>query len=156
MMRKVEGMEPVVQALLANTSTQIFFSPDPEDADMIRAALSSTVRYGNMTLDLPSLQCWLRARVGGHWQPPTLAQIQPLPRADGARVRALIQEVIANHPGDYVPADGWQEKASRVLQNMMPPSLASLLDEFLAARLAKQDSVVTQPAPQADDLRLGF
>jgi hypothetical protein len=156
MMRKVEGMEPVVQALLANTSTQIFFSPDPEDADMIRAALSSTVRYGNMTLDLPSLQCWLRARVGGHWQPPTLAQIQPLPRADGARVRALIQEVIANHPGDYLPADGWQEKASRVLQNMMPPALASLLDEFLAARLAKQDSVVVQPVPQADDLRLGF
>ena len=29
LMRKVEGMEPVVQALLANTSTQMFFSPDP-------------------------------------------------------------------------------------------------------------------------------
>ena len=27
LMRKVEGMEPVVQALLANTSTQMFFSP---------------------------------------------------------------------------------------------------------------------------------
>lgn len=156
MMRKAEGMEPVVQALLANTSTQIFFSPDPEDADLIRAALSSTVRYGVMTLDLPSLQCWLRARVGGHWQPPALASIDPLPRADPGRVRSLIQEVIANHPGEYLPADGWQEKASRVLQNMMPPSLASLLDEFLAARLDKQDAPVSQPAPRPDDLRLGF
>ncbi len=156
MMRKAEGMEPVVQALLANTSTQIFFSPDPEDADLIRAALSSTVRYGNMTLDLPSLQCWLRARIGGHWQPPTLAAIDPLPRADEARVRSLIQEVIANHPADYLPADGWQEKASRVLQNMMPPMLASLLDEFLAARLDKQEAPVGQPASHEDDLRLGF
>jgi hypothetical protein len=33
MMRRVEGFEPVVQSLLANTSTQAFFSPDPEDAD---------------------------------------------------------------------------------------------------------------------------
>jgi hypothetical protein len=156
MMRKAEGMEPVVQALLANTSTQIFFSPDPEDADLIRAALSSTVRYGNMTLDLPSLQCWLRARVGGHWQPPALAQIEALPRADGGRVRALIQEVIANHPADYLPADGWQENASRVLQNMMPPVLASLLDEFLAARLDKQEAILAQPAPRPDDRRLGF
>ena len=90
MMRKVEGMEPVVQAMLANTSTQMFFSPDPEDADLIRATLSSTVRYGNMTLDLPSLQCWLRARIGGRWQPPTLTQIKPLPRADGSRVKTLI------------------------------------------------------------------
>ena len=40
MMRRVEGFEPVVQALLANTSTQAFFSPDPEDADLIRATLS--------------------------------------------------------------------------------------------------------------------
>ncbi len=156
MMRKAEGMEPVVQALLANTSTQIFFSPDPEDADLIRAALSSTVRYGNMTLDLPSLQCWLRARVGGHWQPPTLTRIDPLPRADSARVASLIQEVIATHPADYLPADGWQEKASRVLQTMMPPVLASLLDEFLAARLDKQESPLSQPLPQPDDRRLGF
>ena len=95
MMRKVEGMEPVVQAMLANTSTQMFFSPDPEDAELIRATLSSTVRYGNMTFDLPSLQCWLRARIGGRWQPPTLTRIKPLPRADGSRVKNLIEEVIA-------------------------------------------------------------
>ena len=156
MMRKVEGMEPVVQALLANTSTQMFFSPDPEDADLIRATLSSTVRYGNMTLDLPSLQCWLRARIAGRWQPPTLTQIKPLPRADNNRVKGLIQEVIANHPADYLPADGWQERASKVLEKMLPQSLARLLDEFLAVRLAKQNSKVTQPASEDDDRRLGF
>ncbi len=156
MMRKVEGMQPVVQAMLANTSTQMFFSPDPEDADLIRATLSSTVRYGNMTLDLPSLQCWLRARIGGRWQPPTLALIKPLPRADSSRVKALIEEVIAGHPTDYLPADGWQEKASRVLEDLLPAAQARLLDEFLGVRMANQDAKVSQPAPQADDRRLGF
>ncbi|MFZ5821193.1 MAG: type IV secretory system conjugative DNA transfer family protein [Chloroflexota bacterium] len=156
MMRKVEGMEPVVQALLANTSTQMFFSPDPEDADLIRATLNSSMRYGAMTLDLPSLQCWLRARIGGRWQPPTLAQIQPLPRADSARVKALIEEVIASHPAEYLPADGWQEKASRILQAMMPPALASLLDELLSARIVHQTKKVTQPDSPPDERRLGF
>ena len=156
MMRKVEGMEPVVQAMLANTSTQMFFSPDPEDADLIRATLSSTVRYGNMTLDLPSLQCWLRARIGGRWQPPTLAQIKPLPRAESSRVKELIQEVIDNHPEDYLPADGWQEKASKVLKKILPESSSGLLDEFLAVRLAKQEARVKQPASQEDGRRLGF
>ncbi len=156
MMRKVEGMEPVVQALLANTSTQMFFSPDPEDADLIRATLSSTVRYGNMTLDLPSLQCWLRARIDGRWQPPTLTQIKPLPRADSGRVKQLIEEVIDSHPTDYLPADGWQEKASRVLENMLPPALSRLMDEFLAVRLENQHTKVTQPSPADDERRLGF
>ncbi|MFZ5903212.1 MAG: type IV secretory system conjugative DNA transfer family protein [Chloroflexota bacterium] len=156
LMRKVEGMEPVVQALLANTSTQMFFSPDPEDADLIRSVLNSTVRYGNMTLDLPSLQCWLRARIGGQWQPPTLARIKPLPQADPHRVSVLMQEVFDSHPAEYLPLEGWQEKASRVLQNMMPPALASLLDEFLSARLARQGTIVSQPETQTDDRRLGF
>jgi hypothetical protein len=156
MMRKVEGMEPVVQALLANTSTQMFFSPDPEDADLIRATLSSTVRYGNMTLDLPSLQCWLRARIGGRWQPPTLTQIQPLPRAEHGRVKALIEEVIAAHPRDYLPADGWQEKASKALEEMLPPALSRLLDEFLGVRLEHQEERVPQPIPADDNRRLGF
>jgi hypothetical protein len=149
-------MEPVVQAMLANTSTQMFFSPDPEDADLIRATLSSTVRYGNMTLDLPSLQCWLRARIGGCWQPPTLTQIKPLPRADRNRVKALIGEVIAAHPIDYLPADGWQEKASRVLEEMLPPALSRLLDEFLAVRLENRETKISQPAEREDDRRLGF
>jgi len=156
MMRRVEGMEPVVQAMLANTSTQMFFSPDPEDADLIRATLSSTVRYGNMTLDLPSLQCWLRARIGGRWQPPTLTRIKPLPRADGERVRNLIGEVIASHPTDYLPADGWQEKASKVLANMLPPAAAELLDEFLAVKREKGDGQINQPDPLLDGRRLGF
>jgi hypothetical protein len=134
----------------------MFFSPDPEDADLIRATLSSTVRYGNMTLDLPSLQCWLRARIGGRWQPPTLTQIKPLPRADGSRVKALIEEVIATHPADYLPADGWQEKASKALEEMLPPALSKLLDEFLAVRLENQEARVSQPVPQDDDRRLGF
>jgi len=156
MMRKVEGMEPVVQALLANTSTQMFFSPDPEDADLIRATLNSSLRYGAMTLDLPSLQCWLRARVGGRWQPPTLTQIRPLPKADGQRVRGLIEEVIASHPEDYLPANGWQERASRVLERRLPSALARLLDEFLAARIDHQTAKVPQPVPAGDERRLGF
>ena len=157
MMRKVEGMEPVVQAMLANTSTQMFFSPDPEDADLIRATLSSTVRYGNMTLDLPSLHCWLRARIGGRWQPPTLTQIKPLPRADMGRVRTLIEEVIAAHPHDYLPADGWQEKASTELADMLPAALSKLLDEFLAVRIEEQNNTkIHQPAPAEDERRLGF
>ena len=56
MMRRLEGFEAVVQSLLANTSTQMFFSHDPEDTDLIRATLSTSVRYGALTLDLPSLQ----------------------------------------------------------------------------------------------------
>ncbi|GER79177.1 MAG: hypothetical protein DPW21_00395 [Anaerolineae bacterium] len=156
LMRKVEGMEPVVQALLANTSTQMFFSPDPEDADLIRAALNSSLRYGNMTLDLPSLQCWLRARLHGQWQPPTLAQIQPLPRADSGRVNALMQEVFAAHADEYLPLDGWQERAAHSLRGMLPPSVANLLDELLAARIARKEVGVTQPAPAEDPLKLGF
>jgi len=156
MMRRVDGFEPVVQSLLANTSTQSFFSPDPEDADLIRATLNSTVRYGNMTLDLPSLQCWLRARLKGQWQPPTLTHVEPLARANRDRVDALIREVIESHPGEYLPADGWQEKASRVLQASLPPALSGLLDEFLAARLERQDMGVTQPEPVRDKYNLGF
>ena len=156
LMRKVEGMEPVVQAMLANTSTQMFFSPDPEDADLVRAALNSSLRYGNMTLDLPSLHCWLRARIRGQWQPPTLAQIQPLPRADSGRVRALMEEVFAAHADEYLPMDGWQERAAHSLRGMLPPSTAGLLDELLAARQANKTKSVAQPDPVEDPLRLGF
>ncbi len=156
LMRKVEGMEPVVQAMLANTSTQMFFSPDPEDADLVRAALNSSLRYGNMTLDLPSLQCWLRARLEGQWQPPTLAQIQPLPRADSGRVRTLMEAVFAAHADEYLPMDGWQERAAHSLRGMLPPSTAGLLDELLAARQARKATGVTQPDPADDPLRLGF
>ncbi len=135
----------------------MFFSPDPEDADLIRATLSSTVRYGNMTLDLPSLQCWLRARIKGRWQPPTLTQIKPLPRADLTRVKELIEEIIAAHPTDYLPADGWQVKASAVLESMLPAALSKLLDEFLAVRIEEQHNTqIHQPAGREDERRLGF
>jgi hypothetical protein len=149
-------MEPVVQAMLANTSTQMFFSPDPEDAELINLALNSLVRYGKMTLDLPSLQCWLRARVGGHWQPPTLTKIKPLPRADANRVNELIREVIDTHHSEYLPADGWQERAASVLEKMLPEALSKLLDEFLAVRLASQNKRVPQPAAKDDGRRIGF
>ncbi len=127
MMRSMEGLEPVVQAMLANTSTQAFFSPDPEDADLIRAALSSTVRYGAMTLDLPSLHCWLRARIRGQWQPPTLAQVEPLGRGNPERVQALIREVIAAHPDEYASAEGWQERAVDALTQIVPAEYLSIL-----------------------------
>jgi hypothetical protein len=157
MMRKVEGFEPVVQALLANTSTQAFFSPDPEDADLIRATLSSSVRYGNMTLDLPSLQCWLRARLGGQWQPPTLTRAEPLMRAQKSRVEDLIQQVIDLHPQEYFPADGWQERAVQVLQKGLPPALSSLLDELLSSRQERQEAGINQPEEvQVDRRRLGL
>ena len=131
MMRKIDGMEAVVQSLLANTSTQAFFSPDPEDADTIRAILSSSHRYGDITLDLPSLQCWLRARVAMHWQPPTLARIEPVKRGEQKDVQRIIREVIESHPGDYVLADDWAEGALDVIRKMIPPSAGMLLDELL-------------------------
>jgi hypothetical protein len=162
----------VVQSLLANTSTQAFFSPDPEDADLIRAALSATVRYGETTLDLPTLNCWLRARIGGRWQPPTLAKIEPLPGADAQRTQAFIREVIAAHPQDYARRDNeWHEQAVRALTGLVPPKFRGLLSELLApsnvvAHLATMEGLTATPlgggetpAPAAetvDKRRLGF
>jgi len=131
LMRKIDGMEAVVQSLLANTSSQAFFSPDPEDADTIRAILSSSYRYGDSTLDLPSLQCWLRARVNNHWQPPTLARITPAKRGQPEVVQKVIREVIAAHPGDYILAGDWVEGALQAIRKMIPPSTGMLLDELL-------------------------
>jgi len=158
MMRQMEGLEPVVQALLANTSTQAFFSPDPEDADLIRAALSSTVRYGATTLDLPSLHCWLRARLSGQWQPPALARVEPLARAEHARVQKLIREVIEAHPSDYVLAEDWQKRGVRALSEMLPPSSRALLDAALKEKTNKA-AVLSSEREQAYDenhRRLGF
>jgi hypothetical protein len=101
LLRKIEGFEPVVQSLLANTSAQMFFSPGAEDAELVRAALSLDERYGPTTIDIPSLQAWLRARIGGRWQPPALVGVEPLQSADPARVRRLIGDVAAAHPKDY-------------------------------------------------------
>jgi hypothetical protein len=158
MMRQVQGMEPVVQALLANTSTQAFFSPDPEDADLIRATLSSTVRYGATTLDLPSLHCWLRARLSGQWQPPTLARVEPLARAEHSRVQGLIRQVIEAHPADYVPAEDWQKRGVRALNEMLPPSSRALLDAALKEKSVKTStlSAEREQAYDEDHRRLGF
>lgn len=150
MMRSMEGLEPVVQAMLANTSTQAFFSPDPEDADLIRAALSSTVRYGAMTLDLPSLHCWLRARIRGQWQPPTLAQVEPLGRGNPARVQALIREVIAAHPEEYASAEGWQERAVDALTQIVPEEYLTILGRKKKSQ-AGSGKAAANPLVQADD-----
>jgi len=163
MMRHVEGYEPVVQALLANTSTQAFFSPDPEDAELIRAALSSDLRYGDTTLDLPSLQCWLRARIEGRWQPPTMISVDPLTSADPTLVQRLVREVIAAHPADYASPEGWQENAVRALQGMVPPTHQFLLSELLATNASPWGAATTAAQamsdiqqPPTDKRRLGF
>jgi len=135
MLRRVEGFEQVVQALLANTSTQAFFSPDPEDADLIRATLSANMRYGATTLDLPSLEAWLRTRLVGRWQPPTLIRIEPLPRADSAQVAALMREIIAAHPEDYAAGDGWQDNVVRAMAGIVPHTARGLLDKLLTPNL---------------------
>lgn len=132
MLRKMEGFESVVQSLLANTSTQAFFSPDPEDADLIRAILSATVRYGDVTLDVPSLHCWLRARLGGYWQPPTLAKIEPLPRVvDARRVQMIIREIVNAHAGEYSPEEGWQAGVVKAMEGIVPQSIWGWLDPLL-------------------------
>jgi hypothetical protein len=139
MMRGIEGMETLVQSLLANTSTQAFFSPDPEDADTIRAILSSSHRYGDVTLDLPTLQCWLRARIEKHWQPPTLARIEPLGKSKRADVQAVIREVIGSHPEDYVFASDWEQGAMGAIEKLIPPGSRLLLQEAMNPDLARQD-----------------
>jgi hypothetical protein len=157
LLRRVEGFEPVVQALLANTSTQAFFSPDPEDADLVRAVLSSTVRYGATTLDLPTRQAWLRARLGGRWQAPALVQVEPLHPGDPGRVQALIREVIAAHPQDYAPADGWQEQAVAALVELVPFAYQQLLSELFVPTDGGRGGERNVPAPETPDhRRLGF
>jgi hypothetical protein len=146
MLKTIEGFEPVVQALLANTSTQAFFSPDPEDAVLIRDTLSSTARFGITTLDLPTLHCWLRARVNYAWQPPTALKVKPMKRPNPERVSALIREVIDAHPEDYLPGDGWQERAVAMLSSMVPPAYQGYLSEMFRGNKDDDD----QPMPRAD------
>jgi hypothetical protein len=139
MMSGIEGMETLVQSLLANTSTQAFFSPDPEDADTIRTMLSIFHRYGDVTLDLPTLQCWLRARIEKHWQPPTLARIEPLGKSKREDVQAVIREVIGAHPEDYVFASHWEHGAMGAIEKLIPPGSRLLLQEAMNPDIARQD-----------------
>lgn len=161
MLRRVAGFDAVVQALLANTSTQAFFSPDPEDADLMRATLSASLRYGATTVDLPSLQAWLRTRLGGRWQPPTLVQIEPLVRADPGRVQALIREVIAAHPDDYAPGEGWQDNVVRAMEGIVPHTARGLLDKLLVPNLemdprSGEKVEEGQGSKSQDERRLGW
>jgi hypothetical protein len=128
LMRKIPEMDTVVEALLANTSTQAFFSPGPDDAQTVRDAISSVMRYGNITPDLPTLECWLRARVGGKWQQPVTVKISPLKRPDPDAVQKLIREVIVAHPNDYVLPGRWKNDAVQVLKEMLPPGAAEMLN----------------------------
>lgn len=128
LMRKIEGLDAVVESLLANTSTQAFFTPSPEDMETVRDTLSLESRYGKTTLDLPTLNCWLRARVGGQWQPPTTVTIPPLKAADPDAIQALIREVIAAHPADYVDPGPLESDPVEMLRSMLPPAARPLLD----------------------------
>jgi hypothetical protein len=107
-----------------------------------------------MTLDLPSLQCWLRARLGGGWQPPTMTRVEPLARANKARVEALIEEVISHHTTEYFQADGWQERAVQVLQEgFNGQQLINLLRSDLVEHNAAMNPVVNQPVESKKDHR---
>ena len=94
---------------------------------MIRATLSMSVRYGDTTLDLPSLQAWLRARIGGRWQPPTLVKVQHIAPTGPKRV----QGIISAHPGDYASPDDWQAQAVEAMKGLVPYSFQGLLSEML-------------------------
>lgn len=148
MMRKIEIMKPFVQSLLTNTSTQAFFSPDPDDADTIRAMLSSSHRYGDITLDLPTLQCWLRARIKGHWQPPTLVRIPHVGSNNPDHVQQVIRDVVAAHPEDYKPVDDWQATAIRAIKEMIPESQMKLLNQVLRPSEVDLMAAKTQPEPR--------
>ena len=133
MMRQIEGFEPVVQALLANTSTQAFFSVGPEDAEIVHETLNTTSRFGVSTLDLPTLQCWLRARVNGKWQAPTLIKVAPLIQPVQDNVQKLIREAIDTHPADYIIPDAAENNMVRAMLEMIPPNKRNLLDIALAS-----------------------
>lgn len=137
MMRKAENMEALVQSILANTSTQAFFSPDPEDADTIRAILNSTHRYGDITLDIPTLTCWLRARVNRHWQPPTLVNIKPVGAFKHDDVKEVINEVLEAHAEDYVRMEDWEAGAMHAVKKMLPTTAQGLLSELFGAEGAR-------------------
>jgi hypothetical protein len=149
MMRKIEIMKPLVQSLLANTSTQAFFSPDPDDADTIRAILSSSHRYGEITLDLPTLQCWLRARIKGHWQPPTLVRIPHVGSSNPDHVQQVIRDVIAAHPEDYKQVGDWEQSAIKAIKAMIPESQMKLLNQVLNP--TEVEYMVTKIQKQARD-----
>jgi hypothetical protein len=86
---------------------------------------------------------------------PTLAKIEPLPRADARRTQAFIREVIAAHLQDYASPDGWQEQAVRALTGLVPPKFRGLLSELLAPGMDDFDAPLdgAQDAPSQIDKR---
>ena len=121
LLRKTEGFGPLVQAMLSNTSAQLFFSPDPDDVETIREMLSLPARFGSTTMDIPSLHAWLRARLNGSWQPPTLLRVAPLVQANPARVRRIIEEVIHAHPDCYSIGENSTITHPELVQNTTKP-----------------------------------
>jgi len=158
MLRQIEGFESVVQALLANTSTQMFFSPDPDDTEIIEKTLRAGLRYGKLTFDLPSLQCWLRARLGGRWQPPTLIRVKPLATANRERVQRLIDEAIEAHPDDFAPLEERGQNIVDALIQLLPPSQQAALGLALGEDNEAVTRVVeaARAAAEEDDNRLGL
>ena len=157
MLRQIEGFESVVQALLANTSTQMFFSPDPDDRDIIEKTLSTYARYGRITFDLPSLQCWLRARLEGRWQPPALIEVKPLASANPKRVSRLIDEVIAAHPDDYAPVEERGQNIVDALLKLLPPSQQAMLGFALGEDDKTAAAMIEKATPSStEDDRLGL
>ena len=144
MLRAIPEFEPVVQALLTNTSTRMFFSPDPGDLADIDAVLGKELRYGPSPHTLPSLTGYLQARIRGAWQPPALIRVQPLPRPEPAAVRRVREEAEARHPDDYIPVPEGHDPVALLdgmvttLEEIAPPALRPLL------RMAFDD------APQSD------
>jgi len=108
--------------------------------------LQIPARFGITTLDLPTLHCWLRARVNNAWQPPTLLKVKPMKRPNPERISALIREVIGAHPEDYVSGEGWQDKAVAMLSSMVPPAYQGYLSELFRGLKDNDD----QPMPRED------
>jgi len=137
MLRMMEDFGPVVQALLANTSTQMVFSFDPDDREVIERLVRPSLRYGQVLDDLPTLTCWLRARVRGRWQPPTLVRVDPLPGSDPHRVRRVMQEAVDLHQEDFVrvPEGGdvytLMNTMLDAMLELVPPALRPLLERAL-------------------------
>ncbi len=80
----------------------------------------------------------------------TLIQIEPLARADPARVQALISGVIAAHLRDYAHGDGWQDDVVRAMEDIVPYSVRGLLDKLLTPNLDIEPPVVREPGNEPD------
>ncbi len=122
----------------------------------MRAVLSATSRYDTTTLDLPTRQAWLRARLRERWQPPALIEVEPLNPGDPARVQSLIREVIAAHLQDYAPADGWQERAVAALVDLVPFAYQQLLSELFVPTDGRGGEMGATAPETPDRRRLGF